>query len=192
MYTYTIGWTALNTVNSQPYLGVEINDTLDWSPHIHNIKSKANRLLGFLRKNRCKCTKNFMSTAYVSLVHPVTEHCSKVWNPLQIGLQTESEMVQRKVTRVVCNQPYRRGQSQRDSVTSIVKSLKWTPIESCETKCVLTLLYKTLNHLITIPLQYHLTQVQRSISTNHNLKLQHIHISSTIHKHSIYSRTIPI
>ena len=79
-HTYTMGGSALTTLASQPYLGVEISDTMDWAPHIH-ITSRTNKLLGFLRRNLCKCLRNLPSKVYLSLVQPVTAYCSKVWSP---------------------------------------------------------------------------------------------------------------
>jgi hypothetical protein len=41
----------LETVHQYPYLGVELSEDLAWEPHINKAISKANRTLGFLRRN---------------------------------------------------------------------------------------------------------------------------------------------
>jgi hypothetical protein len=38
-------------VTSAKYLGVTITDKVNWSQHIDSITNKANRTLGFLRRN---------------------------------------------------------------------------------------------------------------------------------------------
>ena len=49
--SYTLEGTALENVDSIKYLGVTITNDLKWNTHINNICTKANRTLGFLRRN---------------------------------------------------------------------------------------------------------------------------------------------
>jgi hypothetical protein len=44
----------LQPVEHSKYLGVTIKNDLDWGPHINNITTKANKILGFLRRNMFK------------------------------------------------------------------------------------------------------------------------------------------
>ena len=48
---YSLGDEILQEVNSHTYLGVEIQHNLKWDSHINNITSKANKTLGFVRRN---------------------------------------------------------------------------------------------------------------------------------------------
>ena len=48
---YTLEGTALENVESIKYLGVTITNDLKWNTHISNVCTKANRTLGFLRRN---------------------------------------------------------------------------------------------------------------------------------------------
>ena len=189
-HIYHMGGTPLETVPSNPYLGVEFNNHLDWSPHIHNITARAHCLLGFLRRNLRKCPQSLRSKAYLSIVRPVVEYSSTVWSPHQIGLKTEIEMVQRKAARMVLNQPHRRDQ--RDSVSDMISSLGWESLESRRIKADLTMLYKTTNNLIKIPQQYHPIPTTRSTRSNHEHKLQHIQAATNTYKFSLYPRTVPI
>ena len=49
--SYTLEGTVLENVDSIKYLGVTITNDLKWNTHINNICTKANRTLGFLRRN---------------------------------------------------------------------------------------------------------------------------------------------
>ena len=49
--SYTLEGTVLENVDRIKYLGVTITNDLKWNTHIHNICTKANRTLGFLRRN---------------------------------------------------------------------------------------------------------------------------------------------
>ena len=42
---------TLEPVDHHPYLGVELQSDLKWNQHIHQVTAKANRSLGFLRRN---------------------------------------------------------------------------------------------------------------------------------------------
>jgi hypothetical protein len=65
----------LETVHQYPYLGVELSEDLRWEPHINRVISKANRTLGFLRRN---IYKDIKAQAYISLVRPHLEYASSV------------------------------------------------------------------------------------------------------------------
>ena len=49
--SYTLESTVLENVEIIKYLGVTITSDLKWNSHIRNVCSKANRTLGFLRRN---------------------------------------------------------------------------------------------------------------------------------------------
>ena len=52
---YTLEGTVLENVESIKYLGVTITNDLKWNTHISNVCTKANRTLGFLRRNLYSC-----------------------------------------------------------------------------------------------------------------------------------------
>ena len=49
--SYTLEGTDLENVDSIKYLGVTITSDLRWNAHVSNVCTKANRTLGFLRRN---------------------------------------------------------------------------------------------------------------------------------------------
>ena len=42
---------SLHTVLEHTYLGIRIHYTLSWEPHVNYTRGKANRLLGFMKRN---------------------------------------------------------------------------------------------------------------------------------------------
>ena len=52
---YTLEGTLLENVESIKYLSVTITNDLKWNTHISNVCTKANRTLGFLRRNLYSC-----------------------------------------------------------------------------------------------------------------------------------------
>ena len=66
--TYTLEGTVLENVDRIKYLGVTITNDLKWNTHVGNICTKANRTLGFLRRNISLCPRDVKEVAYKGLV----------------------------------------------------------------------------------------------------------------------------
>ena len=64
---YTLHGHTLEVVDSAKYLGVTISEELQWSKHIDNTVSKANRTMGFIRRNLRDCTKPVKAAAYTTI-----------------------------------------------------------------------------------------------------------------------------
>ena len=91
--SYTLEGTVLENVESIKYLGVTITSDLKWNSHIRNVFSKANRTLGFLRRNLFSCPQDVKEAAYKSMVRPILEYGSTVWDPHCNFLNDELENV---------------------------------------------------------------------------------------------------
>ena len=87
--SYTLEGTVIENVEIIKYLGVTITSDLKWNSHIRNVCSKANRTLGFLRRNLFSCPQDGKEAAYKTLVRPVLEYGSTVWDPHCKGLNDE-------------------------------------------------------------------------------------------------------
>ena len=79
-FDYLLHSHILQPVDNSKYLGVTISNDRDWGPHINDITTKANKTLGFLRRNMKNCTRKVKTLTYTSLVRPVVEYSSPVWN----------------------------------------------------------------------------------------------------------------
>jgi hypothetical protein len=71
----------LETVHHYPYLVVELSEDLGWEIYIDKVTSKANRTLGFLRRNIYRCPQDIKAQAYKSLVRPHLAYASALWDP---------------------------------------------------------------------------------------------------------------
>ena len=99
-FNYKLGSTELLKVNEEKDLGVTVTDTLSWNPHIQNIVSKANKLLGLLKRT-CPLLPdvNVRRTLYLSIVKSQLSYANVVWSPHHIYLKLKTERVQRRATR---------------------------------------------------------------------------------------------
>ena len=99
--SYTLEGTDLENVESIKYLGVTIISDFRWNTHVSNVCTKANRTLGFLRRNLYSCPQEVKEAAYEGLVRPVLDYGSSVWDPPGVVLQEELESVQKRAARFV-------------------------------------------------------------------------------------------
>ena len=67
---YLLHGYVLESVPSAKYLGVTISEDLKWTDHINDISKKANKTLGFLKRNIRIHNKDLKSTSYKTLVRP--------------------------------------------------------------------------------------------------------------------------
>ena len=148
---YTLEGTVLENVESIKYLGVIITNDLKWNTctHISNVCTKANRTLGFLRRNLYSWPPDVKEAAYKGLVRPVLEYGSSVWDPHTHGLREELEKVQNRATRFATgNYVFETG-----SMTGILGQLKWESLKKKrkDSRLILLYMYKGLKGKAGIP-----------------------------------------
>ena len=98
---YTLEGNVLENVESIKYLGVTITNDLKWNTLMFSVCTKANRTLGFLRRNLYSCPQDVKEAAYEGLVRPVLEYGSSVWDRHTHGVQEELEKVQTRAASFV-------------------------------------------------------------------------------------------
>ena len=81
------------TIKSYKYLGIFLDNSLSWVPHINNITNKAT---GMLKRNLSKCNSKVKSDAHTTLVRPIPGI-----HIIILNLIDKLEMVQRQAARWV-------------------------------------------------------------------------------------------
>ena len=101
---YEVGGHTLTVVPSQKDLGVTITNKLTWNVHIESIVAKANRMLGFLRRNCANIGTDSKRILYLSFVRSHLGYASEVWAPQTTITNIRLiESVQRRATRFILN-----------------------------------------------------------------------------------------
>ena len=146
------GQTLKSVNNALKYLGCLITSDLRLTNHINSICGKANKTLGFQRRNLNIGSTTTKQNAYNSLVRPIVEYASTVWDPYtQKDIRT-LEMVQRRGARYVCNK-----HGNRSSVDTILDTLKWKTLQRRRKEARLDMLYKIQNKEVEISTENRLT-----------------------------------
>lgn len=154
---YTIHGKTLQQVDQAKYLGINIQSKISWSSHVASTARKADGTRAFLQRNMRTCPKPIREQFYNSLVRPIMEYASPVWDPALKKDIDSLEMVQRRAARFVC-QDFRR----ESSVTQMMTSLGWESLASRRAKSRLYLLYKAAHGLVAIPVDNYL----RTLASN--------------------------
>ena len=182
---YKLNGVTLSTVKSIKYLGVTISSDLCWNDHIDNITTKANKTLSFVRRNIKISSPRLKTMAYFSLVRPLLEYVSTVWDPHTTENVNKIEMIQRRAARYVTNQYERTA-----SVTSMLQQLDWRSLENRRTDARLCLFYKIVNNLVKIPAEAYLTPLHGSSRLNHSKSYQRPCSNADYHLYSFFPKTI--
>ena len=184
-YTYDLSGHALNEVNSTPYLGVTLSNSLKWDAHISSVCAKANATLGFVKRNLKFAPPELKATAYKSLVRSKLEYACTVWDPYRKKDIQDLEKVQRRAARFTSNDFKRTS-----SVTVMLQTLGWGTLEHRRRNRRIQMLNKIICNETGIPKEsYTKPGPSRTRSSNNN-KLAVYSAKSEDFKNSFFPRTI--
>uniref|UniRef100_A0A2S2QHF4 RNA-directed DNA polymerase n=1 Tax=Sipha flava TaxID=143950 RepID=A0A2S2QHF4_9HEMI len=152
---YHINNVKLVEIDTYQDLGVVFQPNLLFSSNIKYLCSKALRSLGFLIRN----TKEFnnetcLKILYTSLVRPILEFSSVLWNPAQVGLVESLERVQRKFLRFVGYKRKLNGHlnpSVAMSLSSIQASINLESLATRRKSIDIRFMIKLINGVISCP-----------------------------------------
>jgi hypothetical protein len=184
---YRLHGHTLESVPGSKYLGVHVNKDLSWNDHIQQTSAKASRSVGFLRRNLRGCPQDVKAQAYTTLVRPVLEYASTVWDPYTLQQIYALERVQRQAARFVTG-----DYSSRDpgSVTRMLQQLQWDTLEERRARSRSIMLYRILNNLVEVPLhqyiQINTTRTRGSCA--HSIQQKSTRVDA--YKYSFLPRTI--
>ena len=182
---YNLKGTVLEAVDTATYLGVIVAKDLAWNHHVHKTVSKGTRALGFIKRNIRTSYQAVKELAYNTLVRPTLEYASTVWSPHQKELIKSLEMVQRRAARYVL-----RAYDRKDSVTDMLKTLKWETLEERRLKARAVMGYRIIHELVKIPSKQF---IPTTVNTRgHTGRFQQISARTNYYKHTFFPSFIPI
>ena len=132
-----------------------------------NISAKANRTIGFLRRNIHSCPKVVKAAAHITLVRPSIEYASAVWDPYTKNQTMQLDSIQRRA--------------------AMISDLSWESLEQRRAKTRAVLMYKIANNLVDIPSTL---LIPADARTRENTVFKTIYTRSDVYKYSYFPRTI--
>ena len=186
-YNYSVGDEVIPKEQSTKYLGVTITSDLSWSKHIVNIKNKASRTLGLIRRNLGPCDPSVKEKAYQSLVRPQVEYAASVWSPYTERDITKLESVQRQAARFTLG-----DYKQTSSVTDMINKLQWDSLEQRRLMIQACMFYKIHYGFVDIILPQSIIHNARPGRGQHQLRYHQLLVNLDVYKYSFYPRMIPL
>ena len=75
----THNWNRISDVNETKFLGVIIDNTLNWSPHIMHISKNIAKGIGIILKARKVFDNETLFSLYYTFIYPYLNYCIHVW-----------------------------------------------------------------------------------------------------------------
>ena len=145
--SYKLNNTALELYAAEKDLGVWISKDLTWYKQVNEQSSRANKLLGYLKRNtRFILRTEVRRTLYLALVRPHLGYATQIWAPQSIELIVKLERIQRRTTKFTLKLPY----SSNISYKSRLQTLNLIPIFYWHELLDLTFFFKLTHGLVNV------------------------------------------
>ena len=98
---------SIDRVAHTKFLGVQIDEKLNWKAHINYTNKKLSKCVGILIKAR-KCLPSYcLKTLYHTFAYPYLTYCIHVWGNACITHLDPLIKTQKRLIRIICNAGYR-------------------------------------------------------------------------------------
>lgn len=91
----------LALVHDHKHLGITIDNTGSWTPHIADLVKRTSRKVGILRNLKYKINRKSLEMLYTSYVRSIFDYCDIVWDNLPNYLTIRIEKVQIESLRII-------------------------------------------------------------------------------------------
>lgn len=92
---------VLTKTNQLKYLGVIIDNKLNWLSHITYVKSKISKGIGIMYKARPYLSKKCLSNLYHTYIYPYLIYCIEVWGNVAHCHLQPLLLIQKKLIRII-------------------------------------------------------------------------------------------
>ena len=164
----------LEETDTAKYLGVNIHHKLSWNHHIQMVTSKANSTRAFLQRNIHQCPHETKVLCYKTLLRPVIEYASIIWDPHTNANINILEMIQRRYARFVFHD-YRRS----SSVAALLDQLHWASLQERRAQAKVEMMFRIVNGLVDIPTSFLTPTLMMRGHSQRNILFHLLELSST-------------
>ena len=181
-HKYQIGNSDLAEDQQEKDVGVLFDQTLEFRKHIRGMISKANQRVGLIKRSFSRLNSKSFKLLYKSLVRPILEYCSVIWNPMYKTDALEIEKVQRRATKLV-------PELKELSYEERLKSLNITTLAYRRKRADVLQVYRIINEIDNIPFSAFFVYSKTS-TRGHQFKLEKPRASTKLRQNSFSHRVI--
>ena len=166
--TFTLNDQQLRTTDIERDLGVCVTSNLTWKVQVYQQATKANKMLGYIRRNTMFVTSTAprRTLIYLALVRSHYGYTSPIWAPQTVELISLLERTQRRATKYILNLPF----STDVDYNTRLQSLQLLPISYWHEYLDLTFFFKITHGIIetsVVPVIYRATRSSSSNTTKY-------------------------
>ena len=156
---------TVEQVKQTKFLGVYIDDKLNWSVHINYISNKISKNIGVITRARKMLDQNTTTGLYYTFIYPYLNYCCSVWGLAPATYVSKLHVLQKRILRIICGKP------RLSPSLNLFVSLKVLPIVELNKLKLATFCYKFQSQMLPSIFNEYITNV------------------SDIHSHSTRSST---
>ena len=175
------GHKLINT-KSEKYLGITINDTLNFNSHCNETYAKCSKIVAIIKRFFFNCPRSVFKTLYDSLIRPCLEYCCIAWDPYRVSHINIIERVQKRYLRMMF----------RDWETSyheLLEKSSFAKLEERRKYHRLVMFYKIINNMVNVGPIEKIIRAHRIGRNDHNMKMYVPFAKTDYFKNSFYIRT---
>ena len=124
------------------FLGVYLDEKLNWNCHLNFVRNKISKGLGMLGRCRNILSNDILLTMYFSLIYPYLIYCCIVWGGASATALSKLQVLQNRAVRLITRSPF---QSSADPLFKQLRLLKLTDIRKLQ---IVLFMYKSKNLLL--------------------------------------------
>ena len=136
-----INGTELEVVSKIKYLGVLLDNSLDWKDQVQAVSLKVSRGLGILKHAKNFLPFSALTSLYTSIVEPHFRYCCSVWGCAGTTEINRLQKLQNRAARIVTNSSFDTPSNK------LIEKLGWNTINELIDIESKTIVFKSLNEL---------------------------------------------
>lgn len=134
----TIDDHRITRVHSTRFLGVIVDDCLNWRLHVQHVLRKISKFNPIFRHIRSLVSQDVLKLLYNSLVYPHLTYCNSVWGACVRATLHPLMIVQKKIVRTICFSNF------REHSAPLFKSLQFLTLTDINKYMIGIMVYKSL------------------------------------------------
>jgi hypothetical protein len=96
-----INGTALTQIDSVKYLGLCIDNKLQWNTHVNNVCKSITKKLGMMNRTSKYVEENTREQIYKSFIQPSFDYADTIWHGCSKFLQHKLQVLQNRAARII-------------------------------------------------------------------------------------------
>ena len=144
-------------IQKTKYLGVPIDNSLNWKDHIKTVSTKVSRAIGFLKHAKTFLGLETLKNLYTGIVEPHFRYCCSVWDCAGSTELNQLQKLQNRAARILTNSSF-------DTPSRpLIDQLGWKTIEQLVASESKRMVFKSLHELAPQYLCHRFTETQRAL-----------------------------